>query len=186
MAAEDLRLSTKTVSRGLAELRTGFGWAFDASSRVLEIPSWLDWNPPPNRSVVAAILKDLHEIPPCAARDRAEARLQAWLARCRTPCPAPWPSTGTGTGTGTEGTGTPQGTERVETVEKSAATERGFEAIGTTAQRLLPFTVEDLEAAKRRRAELGTCPHDPHCATDERCLEYLAIEQRVRRVWATR
>jgi hypothetical protein len=68
-AADDLGNTPRTITKGLADVASTFGWMFDAASGVFFIPSWWRWNPPANANVLKGNLKDISEIAPCSLVD---------------------------------------------------------------------------------------------------------------------
>jgi hypothetical protein len=149
-AAADLAVTRQTLQRRWSVLENGFGWTRSSATNrptVVDIPSWLRWNPPENPNVVKAILNDLNEIPPCPARERILDRLtevaKGYGKGYGKGLPIPLAYTGTGTGTGTEEQ------EPVETVENSPR---------PRAEQPLLFTGDQLVLAPCRRT---TIPKDP-------------------------
>jgi hypothetical protein len=65
-ASEQLGTVPQTLTKRLATVAVTFGWLFDASARVLYVPSWWRFNTPENANVLKGNLKDLNELPPCA------------------------------------------------------------------------------------------------------------------------
>src|SRR5688572_25786267 len=43
-AAEDLNTTPESLKKALREVASSFGWFFDATARVVFIPSWWRWN----------------------------------------------------------------------------------------------------------------------------------------------
>lgn len=74
-AAEDLNTTPETLRKALREVALSFGWSFDATARVIFVPSWWRWNPPDHEKVLRGNLKDLNEIPPCGLADKFAANL---------------------------------------------------------------------------------------------------------------
>jgi hypothetical protein len=68
-AAEDLHTVPATIKKRLVAVSEAFGWMFDATARILYIPSWLKWNPPENPNVLKGNLRDLNDITPCGLVD---------------------------------------------------------------------------------------------------------------------
>jgi hypothetical protein len=62
-AAEDLGTSIETFRERLGNVCQTFGWTFDATARVLWIPSWWKFNPPENANVLKGCLADLADVP---------------------------------------------------------------------------------------------------------------------------
>lgn len=67
LAAEDLKRPLNTVRRVFANVVKAFRWEYDATTRVLWIPSWWKYNPPPKQSSnIKGYLSDLSDLPKTA------------------------------------------------------------------------------------------------------------------------
>jgi hypothetical protein len=64
LAAEDLKRPLNTIRRVFANVVKAFRWEYDVTSRVLWIPSWWKYNPPPKQSTnIKGYLADLSDLP---------------------------------------------------------------------------------------------------------------------------
>lgn len=64
LAAEDLKRPLNTVRRVFGNVVKAFGWEYDTAGRVLWIPSWWKYNPPPKQSTnIKGYLADLSDLP---------------------------------------------------------------------------------------------------------------------------
>lgn len=64
MAAEDLGWDLERTTRVTARVCQCLGWMYDATARVLYIPSWWKTNSPENQSHFKGCLGDLDQVPP--------------------------------------------------------------------------------------------------------------------------
>lgn len=64
LASEDLKRPLNTIRRVFTHVVKVFKWEYDASGRVLWIPSWWKYNPPPKQSTnIKGYLADLSDLP---------------------------------------------------------------------------------------------------------------------------
>jgi hypothetical protein len=106
LAAEDLRVTPEQVVARLTEACKVFEWEWDQDTRVLLIPSWWAWNPPPNPKAAQGALKDRFAVPSGPLLDRCLQTLSRYgiagvSDTVSDRCSITRAGTGTGTGTGT-------------------------------------------------------------------------------------
>lgn len=62
-ASEELKLDYETFIKRFGNVCQTFKWSFDATMRVLYLPTWWKYNFPENANVLKGNLKDLHDVP---------------------------------------------------------------------------------------------------------------------------
>ena len=86
MAVEDIgNLTSIEFDHRLSVVCDAFTWRFDAGTRVLWIPTWLEENPPQSPNVCVAWRKLIVDLPDCDLKFEAAAAIVAYLKTSRKP-----------------------------------------------------------------------------------------------------